>query len=142
MDFIVGNYSLVTELILLGFPTCPELQIALFLLFLTLYSVILMGNIGLMMLIRVNPHLQTPMCFFLSNLPFVDLCYSSVFVPKMLVNFLSQNKSISYHGCAMQVYFSCTLADTESFILAAMACDLYVATYNPLLYMAVMSRGI
>ena len=142
MDFIVGNYSLVTEFILLGFPTCPELQIALFLLFLTLYSMILMGNIGLMMLIRVDPHLQTPMCFFLSNLSFVDLCYSSVFVPKMLVNFLSQNKSICYHGCALQVYFFCTLADTESFILAAMAYDLYVATYNPLLYMAVMSRGI
>ena len=142
MDFIVGNYTLVTEFILLGFPTCPELQIALFLLFLTFYSMILMGNIGLMMLIRVDPHLQTPMGFFLSNLSFVDLCYSSVFVPKMLVNFLSQNKSISYHSCAMQVYFFCTLADTESFILAAMAYDLYVATYNPLLYMAVMSWGI
>ena len=98
MDFIVGNYSLVTEFILLGFPICPELQIALFLLFLTLYSMILMGNIGLMMLIRFDLHLQTPVCFFLSNLSFVDLCYSSVFVPKILVNFLSQNKSISCHG--------------------------------------------
>ncbi|KAB0357370.1 hypothetical protein FD754_001526 [Muntiacus muntjak] len=126
MDFIVWNYTLVTEFTLLGFPTCPELQIVLFLLFLTL----------------VDLHLQTPMYFFLSNLSFVDLCYSSVFVPKMLVNFLSQNKSISHHGCVLQFYFFCTFTDTESFILVAMAYDGYVAICNPLLYMAVMSRGI
>ena len=130
------------QYLLLGFPTRPELQIVLFLLFLTLYSMILMGNIGLMMLIRVDPHLQTPMYFFLSNLSFVDLCYSSVIVTKMLVNLLSQNKSISYHSCALQFYFFCTFADTESFILAAMAYDHYVAICNPLLYTAVMSWGI
>ncbi|XP_043829259.1 olfactory receptor 5I1 [Dromiciops gliroides] len=137
-----GNYTLVTEFILLGFPTRPELQVVLFLVFLFMYSMILMGNIGLMMLIRVDPRLQTPMYFFLSNLSFVDLCYSSVIVPKMLVNFLSENKSISYYGCALQFYFFCTFADTESFILAAMAYDRYVAICNPLLYTVVMSRGI
>ena len=121
MDFLDGNYTLVTEFILLGFPTCPELHIVQYLLFLTLYSMILMGNVGLMMLIRVDPHLQTPMYFFLSNLSFVDLCYSSVIVNNMLVNLLSQNKSISYHSCALQFYFFCTFADTESFILAAMS---------------------
>ena len=142
MVFLDGTYTLVTEFILLGFPTHPELQIVLFILFLTLYSMILMGNTGLMMLIRVDPHLQTPMYFFLSNLSFVDLCYSSVIVTKMLVNFLSQNKSISYHSCARQFYFFCTFADTESFILAAMAYDRYVAICNPLLYTAVMSWGI
>ena len=103
---------------------------------------ILMGNIGLMMLIKVDPHLQTPTYFFLSNLSFVDLCYSSVIITNMLVNLLSQNKSISYHSCALQFYFFCTFADTESFILAAMAYDRYVAICNPLLYTAVMSRGI
>ncbi|XP_003802445.1 olfactory receptor 5I1 [Otolemur garnettii] len=142
MDFIEGNYTLVTEFILLGFPTRPELQVVLFLLFLTLYGVILIGNIGLMLLIRIDPHLQTPMYFFLSNLSFADLCYSSVIVPKMLVNFLSENKSISYYGCALQFYFFCAFADTESFILAAMAYDRYVAICNPLLYTVVMSRGI
>ncbi|XP_011947778.1 PREDICTED: olfactory receptor 5I1 [Cercocebus atys] len=142
MEFTDGNYTLVTEFILLGFPTRPELQIVLFLIFLTLYGIILIGNIGLMLLIRIDPHLQTPMYFFLSNLSFVDLCYSSVIVPKMLVNFLSENKSISYYGCALQFYFFCTLADTESFILAAMAYDHYVAICNPLLYTVVMSRGI
>ncbi|EFB22441.1 hypothetical protein PANDA_016614, partial [Ailuropoda melanoleuca] len=137
-----GNYTLVTEFILLGFPTRPELQIVLFLLFLTLYGMILTGNIGLMMLIRTDPHLQTPMYFFLSNLSFADLCYSSIIVPKMLFNFLSENKSISYYGCALQFYFFCAFADTESFILAAMAYDRYVAICNPLLYTVVMSRGI
>ena len=95
-----------------------------------------------MMLIRVDPHLHTPMCFFPYWLilckPLLFFCLRS----ENHFNFLSQNKSISYHGCAMQVYFFCTLADTESFILAAMEYDLYVATYNPLLYMAVMSWGI
>ncbi|XP_074083956.1 olfactory receptor 5I1 [Macrotis lagotis] len=137
-----GNSTVVTEFILLGFPTRPELQVVLFLVFLCMYSLILVGNIGLMMLIRVDPRLQTPMYFFLSNLSFADLCYSSVIVPKMLVNFLSKNKSISYYGCALQFYFFCAFADTESFILAAMAYDRYVAICNPLLYTVVMSRGI
>ncbi|XP_072477361.1 olfactory receptor 5I1 [Notamacropus eugenii] len=137
-----GNYTLVTEFILLGFPTRPELQVVLFLVFLFMYSMILVENIGLMMLIRVDPRLQTPMYFFLTNLSFVDLCYSSVIVPKMLVNFLSSSKSISYYGCALQFYFFCTFADTESFILAAMAYDRYVAICNPLLYTVVMSRDI
>lgn len=142
MELIDGNYTLVTEFILLGFPTRPELQIVLFLMFLTLYGMILTGNIGLMILIRTDSHLQTPMYFFLSNLSFADLCYSSVIVPKMLINFLSENKSISYYGCALQFYFFCAFADTESFILAAMAYDRYVAICNPLLYMVVMSRDI
>lgn len=90
MDSLDGTCALVTEFVLLGFPTRPELQIVLFLLFLTLYAMLLMGSIGLMMIIRVDPHLQTPMYFFLSNLSFVDLCYSSAIVTKTLVNFLSE----------------------------------------------------
>ncbi|XP_070344749.1 olfactory receptor-like protein OLF1 [Equus asinus] len=142
MEFMSGNYTLVTEFILLGFPTRPELQSVLFLMFLTLYGLILMGNIGLMMLIRTDLHLQTPMYFSLSNLSFVDFCYSSVIVPKMLVNFLSESKSIFYYGCALQFYFASTFADTESFILAAMAYDRYVAFCNPLLYTVVMCWSI
>ncbi|XP_012884647.1 PREDICTED: olfactory receptor 5I1 [Dipodomys ordii] len=142
MTFTDGNYTLVTEFILLGFPSCPALQVVFFLVFLTLYGMILVGNLGLMFLIRTDPRLQTPMYFFLSNLSFVDLCYSSVIVPKMLINFLSSTKSISYYGCALQFYFFCAFADTESFILAAMAYDRYVAICNPLLYTVVMSRGL
>lgn len=149
MELMDGNYTLVTEFVLLGFPTHPELQIVLFLMFLTLYGMILTGNIGLMMLIRIDPHLQTPMYFFLSNLSFADLCYSSVIVPKMLFNFLSENKGISYYGCALQFYFFCTSADTASFILAAMAYDRHVTICNPLPYIpyitpyrVVMSQSI
>ncbi|XP_065259452.1 olfactory receptor 5I1-like [Emys orbicularis] len=133
--------ALVREFILLGFPSRPSIQVVLFLAFMALYSMILLGNIGLMVLIRSNPRLHTPMYFFLSNLSFVDLCYSSVIVPKMLANFLLESKAISYTGCGLQFYFFCTFADTESFILA-IAYDRYVAICNPLLYTVVMSPRV
>ncbi|XP_074852196.1 olfactory receptor 5I1-like [Carettochelys insculpta] len=136
------NGTTVTEFILLGFPSRPAMQVVLFLVFLVLYGLILLGNIGLMVLIWSNARLHTPMYFFLSNLSFVDLCYSSVIVPKMLANFLSESQAISYAGCGLQFYFFCTFADTESFILATMAYDRYVAICNPLLYKVIMSRRV
>ncbi|XP_006036131.2 olfactory receptor 5I1-like [Alligator sinensis] len=138
----MANRTTVTKFILLGFPSQPVIQVILFLVFSTMYSMVLLGNIGLMVLIRSNSHLQTPMYFFLSNLSFVDLCYCSVIVPKMLVNFLSERKTISYAGCGLQFYFFCTFADTESFILATMAYDRYVAICNPLLYTVTMSQKV
>ena len=117
----------VTEFILMGVSDLAELQIPLFCVFLVTYGQVITRNLGIVILTSVDSQLQTPMYFFLSNLSFVDLCYSSVIIPKILVNFLSQNKSISYHSCALQFYFFCTFADTESFILAAMAYDRYVA---------------
>nr|XP_025042452.1 olfactory receptor 5I1-like [Pelodiscus sinensis] len=107
------NGTAVTEFILLGFPSPPSIQMVLFLTFTALYGMILLGNIGLMVLIRAHPRLHTPMYFFLSNLSFVDLCYSSVIVPKMLANFLLDRQAISYAGCGLQFYFFCTFADTE-----------------------------
>jgi olfactory receptor len=142
MEFTDGNHTLISEFILLGFPTRPELQIVFFLIFLLLYGMILMGNIGLILLIKIDAHLQTTMYFFLSNLSFIDLCYFSVIVPKMLANFLSENKSISYYGCALQFYFFCTFADTECFVLVVMEYDHYVDICNPLLYTVTMSRGL
>ncbi|EHB11754.1 Olfactory receptor-like protein OLF1 [Heterocephalus glaber] len=105
MELALRNYTLVTDFILLVFPTCHELQIILFLIFLVVYGMILLTNTALMSLIRKDLHLQIPMYFFLSNLSFIDLCYALVIVPKMLGNILSENKSISYHGCALQFYF-------------------------------------
>ncbi|XP_042303115.1 olfactory receptor 5I1-like [Sceloporus undulatus] len=137
-----GNKTTVTHFVLLGFVTSPALQIVLFMVFLLLYSMVLLGNIGLMVLIRTSPQLHTPMYFFLSNLSLVDLCYCTVIVPKMLVNFLAMKKGISYAGCGLQFYFFCTFADTESFILATMAYDRYVAICNPLLYTSVMSQRV
>ncbi|XP_053223935.1 olfactory receptor 5I1-like [Podarcis raffonei] len=134
-----GNETTVTHFVLLGFASSPAIQVVLFMVFLMLYSLVLLGNIGLMVLIRTSPQLQSPMYFFLSNLSLVDLCYCSVIVPKMLVNFLVTKKGISYAGCGLQFYFFCTFADTESFILATMAYDRYVAICNPLLYTVIMS---
>uniref|UniRef100_A0A674J458 Olfactory receptor n=1 Tax=Terrapene triunguis TaxID=2587831 RepID=A0A674J458_9SAUR len=148
MEMPAANDTTVREFILLGFPSRPSIQVVLFLAFIDsrtgrdLESMILLGNVGLMVLIRSNPRLHTPMYFFLSNLSFVDLCYSSVIVPKMLANFLLESKAISYTGCGLQFYFFCTFADTESFILATMAYDRYVAICNPLLYTVVMSPRV
>uniref|UniRef100_A0A8C3TFW1 Olfactory receptor n=1 Tax=Chelydra serpentina TaxID=8475 RepID=A0A8C3TFW1_CHESE len=132
------NGTPVTEFILVGFTDHPELQVPLFMVFLVIYIITLVGNLGMIS----NPCLHTPMYFFLSNLSFVDLCYSSVIVPKMLANFLLESKAISYAGCGLQFYFFCTFADTESFILATMAYDRYVAICNPLLYTVVMSPRV
>ncbi|XP_066496154.1 olfactory receptor 5I1-like [Tiliqua scincoides] len=137
-----GNGTTVTYFLLLGFASSPPIQAVLFVVFLVLYSMVLLGNIGLMALIRTSPQLQTPMYFFLSNLSLVDLCYCSVIVPKMLTNFLAETKGISYAGCGLQFYFFCTFADTESFILATMAYDRYVAICNPLLYTVIMSPKV
>lgn len=137
-----GNETRVTHFVLLGFPSSPSIQVVFFLAFLMLYSLVLLGNIGLISLIKTSAQLHTPMYFFLSNLALVDLCYCSVIVPKMLVNFLSERKVISFAGCGLQFYFFCTFADTESFILASMAYDRYVAICNPLLYTVIMSQKV
>ncbi|XP_048215753.1 olfactory receptor 5D18 [Perognathus longimembris pacificus] len=127
---------------LLGFSDYPELQIPLFLIFLAIYSVTVVGNIGMIVLIRINPKLHTPMYFFLSHLSFVDFCYSSTVAPKMLVNLVAQDRSISFVGCTIQFFFFCTFVVTESFVLAVMAYDRFVAICNPLLYTVAMSQKL
>ncbi|XP_008562079.1 PREDICTED: olfactory receptor 5I1-like [Galeopterus variegatus] len=136
------NGTVKTEFFLLGFSDHPELQSLLFAVFLSIYSVTLMGNLGMILLITVSSHLHTPMYFFLCMLSFVDACYSSVIAPKLLVNLVSDEKAISYNGCAAQLYFFCSLVDTESFLLAAMAYDRYIAICNPLLYTVIMSKRV
>ncbi|XP_077675910.1 olfactory receptor 5J3-like [Eretmochelys imbricata] len=137
-----GNHSMVTQFILLGLTDREELQIPLFAVFLVIYILTLVGNLGMIMLIRVDPRLHTPMYFFLSNLSVIDLCYSSVFAPRMLVNFLVGSKSISYSACIAQHFSFVVFVTTEGFLLAVMACDRYVAICNPLLYTAVMSKRV
>ena len=102
-----GNGSFVTEFILVGLTDQPDLQLPLFFLFLVMYMVTMLGNFGLLTLIVLNSYLHTTMYFFLFNLSFIDLCYSSVFTPKMLVDFLSKKNTISYMGCMTQLYFFC-----------------------------------
>ncbi|XP_041627927.1 olfactory receptor 145-like [Vulpes lagopus] len=137
-----GNASLVTEFILVGLTDLPDLQLPLFCLFLLMYVVTVMGNLCLVTLIRLNPHLHTPMYFFLFNLSFIDLFYSSVFTPKMLINFTSKKNIISYMGCMTQLFFFCFFGISEAYVLTSMAYDRYVAICNPLLYNVAMSPNV
>ena len=134
-----GNNSFVTEFILLGLTDRSDLQLPLFFLFLGIYMVTVLGNLGLIILIALNSHLHTPMYFFLFNLSFIDLCYSSVFTPKMLINFLPKKNIISYMGCMAQLYFFCFFVISEIYVLTSMAYDRFVAICNPLLYNVAMS---
>ncbi|XP_045871749.1 olfactory receptor 5M11-like [Meles meles] len=137
-----GNSTLVTEFVLLGLTDRPELQPILFVLFLGVYLATLLGNLGLILMIRLDSRLHTPMYFFLTNLAFVDLCYSSNATPQMLSNFLSEKKTITFAGCFTQCYIFIALLLTEFYMLAAMAYDRYVAICNPLRYSTKMSRHV
>ena len=134
------NHSTLVDFILGGLTKTPELQLPVFLLFLGIYTVTMIGNLGMMTLIGLNAQLHTPMYFFLSNLSLVDLCYSSVITPKMLVNFLSEKNIISYAGCMAQLYFFLVCGIAECYMLTVMAYDRYVAICRPLLYNIIMSH--
>ncbi|XP_036599926.1 putative olfactory receptor 8G3 pseudogene [Trichosurus vulpecula] len=136
-----GNHSMVTDFILMGLTDQPELQFPLFLLFLQIYIISTVGNVGLLLLIRISSQLHTPMYYFLSNLSFIDLCYSSVITPKMLVSFLSEKNIISYSGCLAQFFFFCTFGIADCYMLTAMAYDRYVAICSPLIYNHSMSQN-
>ncbi|KAF0883044.1 O5AS1 protein, partial [Crocuta crocuta] len=137
-----SNYTMPTEFLLVGFTDYLPLRVTLFLVFLIVYTLTVVGNMSLIILVHINSSLQTPMYYFLGNLSFLDICYSTAITPKMLVNFLASRKSISPYGCALQMFSFGCLADAECLILAAMAYDRYVAICNPLLYPAVMSRRV
>ncbi|XP_048340483.1 LOW QUALITY PROTEIN: olfactory receptor 1019-like [Sphaerodactylus townsendi] len=135
-----ANRSIPPEFVLLGFTDNPQMQLPLFLMFLIVYIVTIAWNLGMIVLICIESQLHNPMYFFLGNLSFVDLCYSSAIAPKMLSDLLSKIKRISYNGCAIQMYIFGFLADVECLLLAVIAFDRYVAISNPLHYTAVMSR--
>ncbi|NXW66363.1 O1052 protein, partial [Eurystomus gularis] len=137
-----GNHTMVTQFVLLGLASGPKLQTPLFIVFSMIYVVTLMGNLGLITLIRTSPRLHTPMYFFLCNLSLVDLCYSSVFSPKLLVGFLVEKKTISFSACFAQHFFFLVFVTTEVFLLAAMAYDRYVAICKPLLYAVSMPKRV
>ncbi|XP_075815523.1 olfactory receptor 1165 [Microtus pennsylvanicus] len=135
----MGNQSSVTTFILLGFSEYPHLHALLFLLFFIIYTVTLIGNLGIIVVRRINPKLHTPMYFFLSHLSFLDVCYSSVFTPKLLEILIVEDRTISFKGCMTQFFFICAFVITEMFMLAVMAYDRFVAVCNPLLYTVAMS---
>ena len=136
------NVTKVTYFLLKGFTDNLELQIILFFLFLAIYLITLIGNLGLIVLVIGDCGLHNPMYYFLSVLSSVDACYSSVITPKMLVDFMSKNKAISFLKCATQMFLAVTFGTTECFLLAAMVYDRYVAIYNPLLYSVSMAPRV
>ncbi|XP_058383458.1 olfactory receptor 5M3 [Diceros bicornis minor] len=136
------NFTDVTEFILLRLTSHREWQVIFFIIFLVVYLITMVGNIGMIMLIKVSPQLNSPMYFFLSHLSFVDVWFSSNVTPKMLENLLSETKTISYSDCLIQCFFFIALAHVEIFILAVMAFDRYIAIGNPLLYGSKMSRVV
>ncbi|XP_017204720.2 olfactory receptor 8G1-like isoform X2 [Oryctolagus cuniculus] len=137
-----GNHSILTEFLLAGLTEQPELQLPLFLLFLGIYVVTVVGNLGMITLIELSSNLHTPMYYFLCSLSFIDLCHSTVITPKMLINFVAQKNTISYPECMTQLYFFLVFAIAECYILAAMAYDRYVAICRPLLYNVIMSHKV
>ncbi|XP_015332711.1 olfactory receptor 8K3-like [Marmota marmota marmota] len=136
------NLSVVHEFILMGITSRPDLQAPLFGLFLIIYLVTVLGNLGMIILTKVDHSLQTPMYFFLRNLALTDLGYSTAVGPKMLVNFVSDQNTISYYFCGTQLAFFLFFIGSELFILSAMAYDRYVAICNPLLYTVIMSQKV
>ncbi|XP_047380692.1 olfactory receptor 50-like [Sciurus carolinensis] len=136
------NQSSVSEFLLLGLPIQPEEQGMYYTLFLVMYLTTVLGNLLIILLIRLDSRLHTPMYFFLSHLALTDICFSSVTAPKMLMNMLMQTQSISYAGCISQEYFFLLFADLDSFLLTSMAYDRYVAICHPLHYSRIMSQKL
>ncbi|XP_058295866.1 olfactory receptor 5AN1 [Hylobates moloch] len=134
-----GNITEITYFILLGFSDFPRIITLLFTIFLVIYITSLAWNLSLIVLIRMDSHLHTPMYFFLSNLSFIDVCYISSTVPKMLSNFLQEQQTITFVGCVIQYFIFSTMGLSESCLMTAMAYDRYAAICNPLLYSSIMS---
>ncbi|XP_043837097.1 olfactory receptor 1030-like [Dromiciops gliroides] len=137
-----SNLTSVTEFILLGLSSRPELQVHLFLLFFMIYLMILLGNLLIVLLIMMNTSLHTPMYFFLTNLSIIEVCYTTCVFPQMLRHFFTEKKSISYSCCVIQVFTFLSFGIAECYILSVMAYDRYVAIRDPLRYSVIMNRGV
>ncbi|XP_072006301.1 putative olfactory receptor 2B8 [Engystomops pustulosus] len=140
-DFLImvkWNFTNVDKFILLGLTSRQDLQILLFFIFLICYNITLVGNIIIIWLSSVHPRLSTPMYFFLRNLSSLDIGFTSSVVPKMLINNLSVDKSISFNACFTQLFIHLSLGGTECILLLVMAYDRYVAICSPLHYTNIM----
>ena len=138
----MDNRTEVTQFILLGLTSDPELQVPLFIVFTVIYLITLVGNLGIIVLILLDSRLHTPMYFFLSNLSLVDLCCSTAVTPKVMAGLLIRDKVISYNACAAQMFFFVAFATVESYLLASMAYDRYAAVCKPLHYTTTMTIGV
>ena len=136
------NLTRPSEFLLLGFSEEPELQPLVFGLFLSMYLITLFGNLLIILAISSDSHLHTPMYFFLSNLSFVDICFTSTTIPKMLWNIYIQSQVITYEACIIQVYFLMLFAGLDDFLLTVMAYDRYAAICHPLYYTVIMNPKV
>ncbi|XP_027560629.1 olfactory receptor 12-like [Neopelma chrysocephalum] len=136
------NHTKITEFILVGFKTHPGSQLFLSVLFSVMYAVTVVGNVCMILIIRMNSKLHTPMYFFLENLSTLDICYSSVITPRATLIFSLDRRNISYNGYASQMFFFSLFGTTEAFFLAVMAYDRFTAICNPLLYQVIMNKRL
>ncbi|NP_001378366.1 olfactory receptor 2D3-like [Equus przewalskii] len=136
------NQTSVTEFVFLGLSQDPQIQVLLFFLFLILYVLTVLGNLLIIVLTHIDSRLHTPMYFFLRNLSFADLCFSTTTVPQVLVHFLAKRKTISFAGCSIQLVVLLLVGGTEGALLAVMSYDRYVAVCKPLHYSTIMTHWV
>ena len=136
------NRTEVTEFFLLGLTNDPDLQLPLFITFLLIYTITLVGNLGMILLIVLDSQLHTPMYFFLGNLSLVDFCYSSAVTPTVMTGLLLGRKDMSYNDCATQMFCFTAFASVENYLLASMAYDRYAAVSKPLHYSTTMTTSV
>ncbi|XP_004448323.1 olfactory receptor 5AN1-like [Dasypus novemcinctus] len=139
---IEGNITEITHFVLLGFSDFPRILALLFVIFLVIYLMTVTWNLYLIVLIRMDSHLHTPMYFFLINLSFIDICYVTSITPKMLFSFFQKQQTITFLGCIAQYFIFSTLGLSESCLLSAMAYDRYAAICKPLFYSSIMSPSL
>ncbi|KAM9206987.1 olfactory receptor 13C9 [Dugong dugon] len=135
------NQTVLLEFFLKGLSGYPRLELLFFVLILIMYVFILLGNGALLLISTLDSHLHTPMYFFLGKLSFLDICYTATSIPSTLVSFLSERKTISFSGCAVQMFLGLAMGTTECVLLGVMAFDHYVAICNPLRYPIIMSKN-
>ncbi|XP_063292029.1 olfactory receptor 5A2-like [Pelobates fuscus] len=136
------NYTITTEFILVGFSEFIDLQLLLFIMFLLIYIITVLGNLSIILAYTLTTILNTPMYLFLSNFSFLEICYVTSTIPKLLSNLLAEVKTIYFYSCALQMYCVILLGGTECYMLAAMAYDRYVAICHPLLYSTIMNHKV
>ncbi|XP_043434899.1 olfactory receptor 2D3-like [Prionailurus bengalensis] len=136
------NQTYVTEFVFLGLSQDPHTQLLLFFLFLIIYLLTVLGNLLIIVLIHTDSRLHTPMYFFLRNLSFADLCFSTTTVPQVLVHFLAKRKTISFAGCSTQIFVLLLVGCTECALLVVMSYDRYVAVCKPLHYSSIMTHWL
>ncbi|XP_054300665.1 olfactory receptor 6C4 [Pongo pygmaeus] len=136
------NRTIFGEFILLGLTNQPELQVMIFIFLFLTYMLSVLGNLTIIILTLLDPHLQTPMYFFLRNFSFLEISFTSIFIPRFLTSMTTGNKVISFAGCLTQYFFAIFLGATEFYLLASMSYDRYVAICKPLQYLTIMSSRV